>query len=157
VAVRSKAQVCYRLMAGIAGSNPTEGMDVLVCVCCLGSSLCEGLITRSEEPYGVCVCACVCVRARVCVCVCLRVCDLETSTMRRPKSALGCCVKEEKEQERMCIERMANTTGMRRASTSYQAHICSYAVLYFYLRAACFEYWLLISHPNFRGFPLCEC
>jgi hypothetical protein len=28
VAARSKAQVCGRLVAGIAGSNPAEGMDV---------------------------------------------------------------------------------------------------------------------------------
>ena len=39
-------------------------------VCCLGSGVCDGLITRSEESYGLCVC--------VCVCVCLIVCDVET-------------------------------------------------------------------------------
>jgi hypothetical protein len=36
VSVRSKAQVCGRLIAGIAGSNPAEGMDFclldLLCV-----------------------------------------------------------------------------------------------------------------------------
>jgi hypothetical protein len=31
------------------------------CVCCVGSGLCEELITRSEESYRVCVCVCVCV------------------------------------------------------------------------------------------------
>jgi hypothetical protein len=51
-------------------------------VCCVGSSLCDVLTTLSEEPYRVCVC--------VCVCVCLTVCDLETSTMRRPRLELGC-------------------------------------------------------------------
>jgi hypothetical protein len=33
VAARSKAQVCGHLVAGIAGSNPAEGMDV--CLLCL--------------------------------------------------------------------------------------------------------------------------
>ena len=47
-----------------------------VLVCCVGSSLCNELTTRSEESYRVCVCVCVCV------------CDLETSTMRRPRSDL---------------------------------------------------------------------
>jgi hypothetical protein len=49
------------------------------CVCCVGSGLCVGLITRLEESY------------RVCVCVCIIVYDLETSTMRRSRSELGCC------------------------------------------------------------------
>ena len=30
VAMRSKAEVCGRSIAGIAGSNPAEGMDVRV-------------------------------------------------------------------------------------------------------------------------------
>jgi hypothetical protein len=37
VAARSKAWVCGRLVAGIAGSNPAEGVDVFLCVymlCC---------------------------------------------------------------------------------------------------------------------------
>jgi hypothetical protein len=37
VAARSKAWVCGLLVAGIAGSNPAEGVDVFVCVymlCC---------------------------------------------------------------------------------------------------------------------------
>jgi hypothetical protein len=53
-------------------------------VCCVGSGLYDELITRSEESY------------RVCVCVCLIVCDVETSTMRRPRSELGCCATEKK-------------------------------------------------------------
>ena len=36
-------------------------------VCGAGSDLCDGLITRSEESYWVCVC------------VCVSVCDLQTS------------------------------------------------------------------------------
>ena len=37
---------------------------------------------------------CVCVRA--CACACLILCGLETSTMRRPRPELGCCVTETK-------------------------------------------------------------
>ena len=50
VAARSKAWVSGRSLAGIAGSNPAEGMDVY-CECCVlsGRGLCEGLITRPEE------------------------------------------------------------------------------------------------------------
>jgi hypothetical protein len=60
VAVQSKAYVCGHLIAGIAGSNPAEGMHVFV-VCCVGGGLCDRLIIRSEESYRVCVCVCVCV------------------------------------------------------------------------------------------------
>jgi hypothetical protein len=35
------------------------------CVCCVGSALCDGLITCSEESYRcVCVCVCVCEKER---------------------------------------------------------------------------------------------
>jgi hypothetical protein len=45
-----------RVVAGIVGSNPAEGMDVcLLCLyvvlSCVGRGLCDGLITRSEEYY----------------------------------------------------------------------------------------------------------
>jgi hypothetical protein len=57
VAVWSKAQVCGRLVAGIAGSNPARGMDVcLLCLdvlSCVGRGLGDGLITRPEESYRV--------------------------------------------------------------------------------------------------------
>jgi hypothetical protein len=49
-----------RLVAGVAGSNPAEGMDVcLLCVyvvlsCCVGIGLCDGLVTRPEESYRIC-------------------------------------------------------------------------------------------------------
>jgi hypothetical protein len=61
MAARSKAQVCVRLSAGIAGLNPTEGMNVcLLCLyvvlSCVGRGLCDGLITRPEESYRVSVC-----------------------------------------------------------------------------------------------------
>jgi hypothetical protein len=80
VAVRSKTYLCSRLIAGIAGSNPTEGMEVRpLCLCCVGSGLCDGLTTRSQETY----------RVFVCVCVCAKLCDLETSTMRLPRADMG--------------------------------------------------------------------
>jgi hypothetical protein len=58
VAARSKTLVCGRLVAGIAVSNPAEGMDVcLLCLyvvlSCVGRGLYDGLITCPEEPYRV--------------------------------------------------------------------------------------------------------
>jgi len=47
----------------------------LFVVCCVGSCLCDELITRSEESCRVCVCVCV----------------TETPTMRRLRPELGCC------------------------------------------------------------------
>jgi len=44
-------------------------------VFCVGSGLCDGLITSSEESYWLCVC----------VCMCLIVCDIETSTTEPPR------------------------------------------------------------------------
>jgi len=59
VTVLSKVWIWSRLIARIAGSNPTEGVDVrLLC-------LCDGPITRSRKSYRVCVCACV----RVSICL----------------------------------------------------------------------------------------
>jgi hypothetical protein len=54
VAARSKAWVCGRLVAGIPGTKPAEGMDVCllylnVVLSCVGTGLCDGLITRPEE------------------------------------------------------------------------------------------------------------
>ena len=50
---RSKACVCDRSHAGIAGSNPVGCMDVC-CECCVlsGRGLCDRLITT------LCVCVC---------------------------------------------------------------------------------------------------
>ena len=45
-------------------------------VCCVGSDLCDKLITHSEEPYCVC--------------------DLEISTMRWPRPDMGCCATKQK-------------------------------------------------------------
>jgi 3-polyprenyl-4-hydroxybenzoate decarboxylase len=55
VSARSKA-VCNRLVAGVAGSNFAEGMDVCplclyVMLSCVDRGLCDGLITRPEESY----------------------------------------------------------------------------------------------------------
>jgi hypothetical protein len=63
VAVLSKAQGCSRLIAGIVRSKLAEDAEFrLVCVVfCVGSGLCDGLITRSEESYRLYVCVCVCV------------------------------------------------------------------------------------------------
>ena len=54
---------------------------------CVGSSLCDELISRSEESCRVCVC----------VCVRLNVCDIESLTIRRPGPDVGCCAIEEEE------------------------------------------------------------
>jgi hypothetical protein len=51
-------------------------------VCCADSGLCYELITRSDESTRACVC--------------LIVSDLETSTVRGPRTDLGCCVTQKK-------------------------------------------------------------
>ena len=66
VAARSKAWVYGRSPAEIVGSNPT-GRHGCLSECCVlsGRGLCDGLITRPEESYGLwCV-----------------VCDLEKITL----------------------------------------------------------------------------
>jgi len=70
VAVWPKALV-YSPITGIAGSSPDEGIDIC-CICCVGSDLCDKLITRSEKSYCMCVFVWVCesVCPTVCVCVC---------------------------------------------------------------------------------------
>ena len=80
MAVRSKAWIFCCSLVGIAGSNPAGGM-VVSCECSLlsGTSLCVGLITRSEDSYQM---------WWVCVCVC--VCDREASIMRSPWSTRSC-------------------------------------------------------------------
>jgi len=54
VAAYSKAWVCGRLLAGIAGSYPAGSMEMSVfCEYCefSGKGLCIGLITLPEESY----------------------------------------------------------------------------------------------------------
>jgi len=41
----------------VAGSNSTEGMTFSVCH--IGSVFCDGLITRSEDSFRLCVSNCV--------------------------------------------------------------------------------------------------
>jgi len=50
---------------------PRAWMFISYVVCCVGSGLCDGLITRPEESYWLCVC--------------VIVCDVELATMRRSK------------------------------------------------------------------------
>jgi hypothetical protein len=53
-------------------------------VCCVGSSHCDELITRSEEFYRLFVCECIRLNAR----------DVESLKMREPRTELGCCIKD---------------------------------------------------------------
>jgi hypothetical protein len=79
VAVRFKARVWGRLLAGVACSNPARGLDVyVVCVCVLYSkdkrqkpgqpgqrSSTNKVQSTKRNPAGgtdVCVCVCACVR-----------------------------------------------------------------------------------------------
>jgi hypothetical protein len=65
VAERSKAWVRSHSPAGIAGSNPAEGicLSVVSVVCLSGRGLCDGLITHPKESYRL---------------WCVTVCDLKT-------------------------------------------------------------------------------
>jgi len=74
VPVRSKAQACGCSIAGIAGSNTAEGMDVVFDGWCVCNSLCDELFSRSEESYRLCA----------------YVCNLETSTMKLSLLELDC-------------------------------------------------------------------
>ena len=67
-------------MAGIECSNPAEGMDFRLCLNCVGSGLCDELITCSEECY------------QVCVCVCLIICVIYKSETKRRSPDSGWCV-----------------------------------------------------------------
>jgi hypothetical protein len=64
VVARSKARVSGRSFAGIVGWVPQgHGYLSVSCEFCVMSrrGLCDGLITRPQESYRVCVCVCVCV------------------------------------------------------------------------------------------------
>jgi hypothetical protein len=54
--------VCGHLIAGIALSNPSEGVGVFVHFA--GSDLCDSPVTLSEESYSVCVKLCVIYKLR---------------------------------------------------------------------------------------------
>jgi hypothetical protein len=77
VTKQSKARVCGRSLAGIAGPNPAGGMDISLL---WQVDLCGGPVTRPEESYRL-------------TCVS---CDLVTSKVRRPWPAFGCCAREKK-------------------------------------------------------------
>ena len=47
----------------------------MLVVCCVGSGLCDELITRSEKSYRL---------------LCVTLCDLETSTVSQHRPELGC-------------------------------------------------------------------
>jgi hypothetical protein len=70
VAAQSKASVCGRLLAGIAGSNPAgwHGCVFVVSVVCCEVEGCVtvwSLVQRSAAIVCVCVCVCVCVSLSV--------------------------------------------------------------------------------------------
>ena len=77
---RSAAARLLRLWVRI----PRGAWMSVCCECCVlsGRGLCDALITRPEEPYRM---------------WCVVVCDLETSRMRRPWSALGRSAKRKKQ------------------------------------------------------------
>ena len=58
VAARSKALVCGRSPAGIAGSNPVGAWMFVCCECCVmsGKVTCDEPIPRPEETYRLSVC-----------------------------------------------------------------------------------------------------
>ena len=79
MAERSKERVYGRSLAGIASSNPAGNSEVC-CECRVlsGRGLCDVPIPRPRESWRL---------------WCVTVCDLETSSMRRPWTALGCCAR----------------------------------------------------------------
>jgi hypothetical protein len=56
VAARSKAQVCGRSLAGIAGSNFARGFLCLSLVHVVCRGLCDGPIPHPGGSYRVCMC-----------------------------------------------------------------------------------------------------
>jgi len=56
VAIYCQEQVCGRFFTGMMGSKePADGMGTRLFVCCVGSGLCDGLITCLGETYWFCV------------------------------------------------------------------------------------------------------
>ena len=77
-------------------------VHVFVCVC--GVCMCVYCVCMCVWCVYSVVCVYVCVVCYVCVClsvslsVCLKECDLETSTVRRPRAEMGCCPHKEKKK-----------------------------------------------------------
>jgi hypothetical protein len=79
VAVGSKALVCGRSFAGIAGSKPAGSKNVCpLCVLCVVRASTTGrFLAQRTSTECVCVCVCgvlVCMCVFVCICVCVCVC-----------------------------------------------------------------------------------
>ena len=85
-AAQSKAGVCGRLPAWIVGSNPAEDLDVRLW--CRHQTL-----RRADHSFRG-------VLQGLCVCVCVS--DLETSTVRRSRSELGCWAHREESRLNPC-------------------------------------------------------
>jgi hypothetical protein len=91
------------------------------CECCVfsGKGFCNGPILRPEESYRL---------------WCVTVCDLETSRMRRPWQALGCCAREKKvEEDSGIINEMEQRSSAETGSDS-----------------ACQGIFILPLNPNFN-------
>jgi hypothetical protein len=75
-----RGSAAARLLGFWVGIRPGSCTFVFCESCALsGRGLCERLIPRIEETYRL---------------WCVIVCDLETSKMRRPRPALGCCARQ---------------------------------------------------------------
>ena len=66
IPVASLSTACYfgHSLLGTSDSNSSERdrcLSVVNVVCCVGSGLCDGSITRQEESYRMCLCVFVCV------------------------------------------------------------------------------------------------
>jgi hypothetical protein len=77
VAARSKAWVCGRSLAGVAGSFAAGGLGVCRECCVLSGRVCDGPITDPESPTECGVSEC----------------DREPSILRRSWSTAGCCAR----------------------------------------------------------------
>jgi hypothetical protein len=84
-------------------------------VCCIDGSLCDGLITHSEESYGVNMC--------------LVVCDLRTSSMKRPVQELDCSATHTDRIERSHWDRAASSSGPGAASYWFVIYFTVLSVL----------------------------
>ena len=74
-------------------------LSLVKCYVLAGRDLCDRPITRPQKPY----------RLR-----CVIVCGLETSRMSRPWSALGCCAREDEEENAFCLRPLS---GIRNTLT----------------------------------------
>ena len=101
VAVRSKASVCGRSFAGVAGSNPAWAWMSVCCECCVlsGRGLCDELIFHPEESCRV-----------------LCVCDRESSTLTRPWPSEGLLYLGKRKKD--IIKREINFRPLRRDTVS---------------------------------------